>query len=91
MSAIRSILSDSGKTYALLIGLFLSLLFLGTAFSSITLAVLSTYSAWQIIRNKHVPGFEWSMLLPILLYGIYVTSIIWTINPELTHRGLGRT
>ncbi len=91
MSIVKAIFETPEKTYALLIGLFLSALMLGTAFSSIALAVLSAYCAWRIIRNKHLPGFELSMIFPVLLYILYVVSLFWTINPELTQRGLGRT
>lgn len=91
MSALKNLINDQEKTYALLIGLFLSVLLLGTAFSSIALGVLTAFSVWQIFKNKYLPKFEFSALLPIFLYGLFVASLLWTINPDLTNRGLGRT
>ena len=30
------------------------------------------------------------MALPILLYGLFALTMLWTVNPDLTQRGLGR-
>ena len=90
MLTIKEILKSEEKAYALLIGLFLSFLPLGAAFSSITLAALGTFSAWQILKYRYKPKLTLAGILPIGLFTLFLLSLTWSIDIDLTKKGLGR-
>lgn len=74
-----------------LIALVLSTLFIGYALSSIALGILVFFSLWYAVVNRKKINMEYALLLPVLIYGLFVLSLFWTVNIDLTRRGLERT
>lgn len=74
-----------------LLGLVLATLMLGYAISSIALGLFSSYAlikfkSGSVRAKRMVP-----LLLPVLLYFWYAITINWSIDQDLTLKGLGRT
>ena len=74
-----------------LIALVLSTLFIGYAPSSIALGILVFFSLWYAVVNRKKNKMEYALLLPVLIYALFVLSLFWTVNIDLTRRGLERT
>lgn len=77
--------------FSVIIGLILSLGMIGFAPSSILLGFfVVTALVYFFLKSKKLE-FEPGLILPILLYGLFIISCFWTHNLELTLKGLGRT
>ncbi len=92
MNAISKIDKILYKPYFFpsLIALVLSTLFIGYAPSSIALGILVFFSLWNAITSKRKIIIQYTLLLPIIIYIVFVLSLFWTVNIDLTIKGLER-
>ena len=74
-----------------LLGISLSTLLLGYAASSIFLGIFIFFAYRYSLINKATIKIDYALLLPILLYAIFLTSLFWTVNQDLTIKGLERS
>lgn len=89
LTHIKSILNKQ-DFFAYLIILTVSLLFIGYAPSSIALGVFVFFSIRYCIITKALVKPSIAILLPIILYGLFVLTLLWTIDIQLTIKGLSR-
>jgi O-antigen ligase len=73
-----------------LIALILSTLLIGYAPSSIALGVFVFFALRYAIVNKVKLSFDVMMLLPIILYLLFCASYFWSVDQQLTLKGIGR-
>lgn len=93
MNAILKINKVLHKPYFFpsLIALVLSTLFIGYAPSSIALGILVFFSFWDAITSGRKINGQFVLLIPILIYVFFILSLLWTVNIDLTIKGLERT
>lgn len=71
----------------LLLGITLSILFLGYAFSSISLAIFMVYSTFIFIKEKKGFFLNNNLLLPVFLYLFLILTYFWSVDKQLTLTG----
>ncbi|OUS02411.1 hypothetical protein A9Q86_03975 [Flavobacteriales bacterium 33_180_T64] len=93
MTAILKVNKVLHKPYFFpsLIALVLSTLFIGYAPSSIALGVLVFFSLLDAITSGRKINVQFVLLIPILIYVFFILSSLWTVNIDLTIKGLERT
>ena len=93
MTALKriSIKINSVEFLMYLLALSVSTLLLGFATSGILLGVFVFFSIRHAILNKTSFKIELPFLLPILLYVLFVLSLIWSVDKAQTLKGLERT
>ncbi|RLD27268.1 MAG: hypothetical protein DRI75_09980, partial [Bacteroidetes bacterium] len=93
MNVVSNINKELNKPefFPRLIALVLSTLLIGFAPSSIALGVLSFFSLWYTIVSKRKIKLQFELLIPISIYVLFVLTLFWTINIDLTIKGLERT
>jgi O-antigen ligase len=79
------------KFFPLLIALILSTLFIGYAPSSIAIGVYAFFVIWKFITNKQKNEFQLAIIFPILLYLLFVITLLWSVDVDNTIKGLERT
>lgn len=77
--------------FSYLIGLFLSTLFLGYAPSSIVFGVFVFFALRYFLLNKVRVELSIGIVLPIILYLFFCISFFWSVDKDLTVKGLVRT
>lgn len=87
---IKSIL-NSQEFLAYLLGLTLSTLLIGYAPSSIALGIFIIFSLRFSLIHKNKIKIDFYLLLPMLVYIIFVLTLFWTVNQSQTKIGLERT
>jgi len=75
---------------SIVIAILLSTIMLDYAFSSITFGVLGAYTFFILCTKKKV-CFQKELVLPIIIYVLFLTSYFWSVNTDLTLKGIGRT
>lgn len=77
--------------FSIVLGLLLSTLMLGFAISSFFLGFFICASFFRFIIKPVKVKYNARLVLPILLYILFVCSLFWTSSQELTIKGLGKT
>ncbi len=93
MTALKriSIKINSVEFLMYLLALSVSTLLLGFATSGILLGLFVFFSIRHAILNKTSFKIELPFLLPILLYVLFVLSLMWSVDKAQTLKGLERT
>lgn len=93
MSVKNKILAyiESEEFLAYLIALILSTLLIGFAPSSIAVGIFIFFSAKYAIAHKQIPKLDIKLLLPIIMYLLFLLSLFWTVDVEQTKKGVDRT
>jgi O-antigen ligase len=84
-------LLNSQEFLAYLIGLVLSTLLIGYAPSSIALGFFLFFSFRYSFLQKKKLKTDFYLLIPMLLYVLFVLTFIWSVNQGQTKTGLERT
>ena len=74
-----------------LLAIALSTLLLGYAPSGIALGIFIVFSLRYAFINKVKVKVDLPLLLPMLLYMVFVASLIWSVDKQETLKGLERT
>lgn len=77
--------------FSYLIGLFLSTILIGYAPSSILFGALVFFTIYHLIVNKVKIKLSLMLILPIILYLYFCLTYVWSVDKELTIKGLFRT
>ena len=89
-SKIRSFI-NSQEFLAYLLALVLSTLFIGYAPSSIAMGIFISFAVRYAIIHKYRPKIDFRLVLPILLYLLFISTLFWTVNEKHTLSGLSQT
>jgi len=91
MSALKTNRINSIEFLMCLLGICLATLLLGFAVSGIALGIFVAFTIRYYFLNRTKIRFNLGLLLPVLLYILFLTSLFWTADRSLTLKGLERT
>ena len=87
---IKSLI-NSQKFLAILLALVLSTLLIGFAPSSIALGIFIFFSIRYAIIHKQKLKFDLVLLLPVVIYLLFILTLFWTVDLYASLNGLRRT
>jgi hypothetical protein len=79
------------KAEVFLLAIVLSTIFFKHSLSSLIMGIFILYSLYISMYTKRKFEIDKNFILPISLYLLFILSVFWTQDLELTFKGLGRT